>query len=188
MLAGPDSPAMQRLAQLWPMKRFPVLVDGDRTVLEASCIIEYLGLHHPGPVRLIPEDPRAALEVRMLDRFFDNYVATPQQKIVFDALRPAEQRDPYGVQQARQMLETAYAWLEQRLQGRQWAAGADFSLADCAAAPFLFYADWTQPIGPAHANLIAYRPRLLPRPSSARAVDEPRPSRPHFPPAPPAPA
>src|SRR3546814_16959915 len=132
MLAGPDSPAMQRLAQLWPMKRFPVLVDGDRTVLEASCIIEYLGLHHPGPVRLIPEDPRAALEVRMLDRFFDNYVATPQQKVVFDALRPAEERDPYGVQQARQRLDTAYAWLGQRMQGPQWATGAHFTLADCA--------------------------------------------------------
>src|SRR3546814_13580650 len=75
------------------MKRFPMLVDGDQTILEATCIIEHLGLHHPGPVRLIPEDPRAALEVRMLDRFFDNYVATPQQKVVFDALRPAESRD-----------------------------------------------------------------------------------------------
>ncbi|MBO1114372.1 glutathione S-transferase family protein [Bordetella petrii] len=181
ILAGPDSPAMQRLAQLWPMKRFPMLVDGDQTILEATCIIEHLGLHHPGPVRLIPEDPRAALEVRMLDRFFDNYVSTPQQKVVFDALRPADVRDPYGVEQARQMLETAYAWLEQRLQGRQWAAGADFSLADCAAAPFLFYADWTHPIGPAHANVIAYRGRLLQRPSFARAVDEARPYRQLFP-------
>jgi len=181
ILEGPDSHAMQRLAQLWPMKRFPVLVDGDQTILEATCIIEYLGLHHPGPVRLIPEDPRAALEVRMLDRFFDNYVSTPQQKVVFDALRPADERDRYGVQQARQMLETAYAWLEQRLQGRQWAAGADFSLADCAAAPFLFYADWTHPIGPTHAKVIAYRRRLLQRPSFARVVDEARPYRPFFP-------
>ncbi len=181
MLEGPDSPAMQQLARLWPMKRFPVLVDGDQTILEASCIIEYLDLHYPGPVRLIPQDPPAALEVRMLDRFFDNYVSTPQQKVVFDALRPADERDPYGVQQARQMLETAYAWLEQRLQGRQWAAGAEFTLADCAAAPFLFYADWTHPIGPAHANVIAYRRRLLQRPSFARAVDEARPYRPFFP-------
>jgi len=181
MLEGPDSPAMQQLARLWPMKRFPVLVDGDQTILEASCIIEYLDLHYPGPVRLIPQAPPAALEVRMLDRFFDNYVSTPQQKVVFDALRPADERDPYGVQQARQMLETAYAWLEQRLQGRQWAAGAEFTLADCAAAPFLFYADWTHPIGPAHANVIAYRRRLLQRPSFARAVDEARPYRPFFP-------
>ncbi|WP_041863058.1 glutathione S-transferase family protein [Bordetella petrii] len=181
MLEGPDSPAMRQLARLWPMKRFPVLVDGDQTIMESSCIIEYLGLHYPGPVRLIPEDPRAALEVRMLDRFFDNYVSTPQQKVVFDALRAADERDPYGVQQARQMLETAYAWLEQRLQGRQWAAGAEFTLADCAAAPFLFYADWTHPIGPAHTNVIAYRRRLLRRPSFARAVDEARPYRPFFP-------
>ncbi|MBV7486418.1 glutathione S-transferase family protein [Bordetella sp. BOR01] len=181
VLEGPDSPAMQRLAQRWPMKRFPMLVDGDRTIIEASCIVEYLGLYHPGPVRLIPEDPRAALEVRTLDRFFDNYISTPQQKVVADALRPADARDPYGVQQARDMLDTAYAWLDQRLQGRQWAAGADFTLADCAAAPFLFYADWTQPIGQAHQNVIAYRSRLLRRPSFARAVDEARPYRPFFP-------
>ena len=78
------------LAALWPLKRFPVLVDDGRTVVEASIIIEYLGLHHPGPVRLIPDDPRAALEVRLMDRFFDNYVMTPMQKIVADSMRPPE--------------------------------------------------------------------------------------------------
>jgi glutathione S-transferase len=112
VLDGPDSPALRELAALWPMKRFPVLVDGDRTIIEASCIVEYLGLHHPGPVRLIPDDARAALEVRTMDRFFDNYVSTPQQKIVFDALRPEGSRDAYGVAQAREMLDTAYGWLD----------------------------------------------------------------------------
>ena len=180
-LDGPDSPASRRLAALWPMKRFPVLVDGERTILEASCIVEYLGLHHPGPVRLIPEDPRAALEVRMMDRFFDNYVATPQQKVVFDALRAEDARDPYGVRQARDMLDTAYAWLDRVMATREWAAGRAFSLADCAAAPFLFYADWTHAIGAAYPNVLAYRRRLLARPSFARAVDEARPYRSFFP-------
>jgi glutathione S-transferase len=181
LLEGPDSPATRRLAELWPIQRFPVLVDGDQTILEASCIIEHLGLHHPGPVRLIPADPAAALEVRMLDRFFDNYVSTPQQKIVFDAIRPAESRDAYGVAEARRMLDTAYAWLDQRMAGREWAVDDRFSLADCAAAPFLFYADWTHPIGAAHPHVQAYRRRLLTRPSFARAVDEARPYRSFFP-------
>lgn len=173
--------AMRELAALWPMKRFPVLVDGDRTVIEASTIIEYLALRHPGPARLIPEDPETAIEVRMLDRFFDNYVSTPQQKFVFDRLRPEADRDPYGVNEARDMLETAYAWLEKRMAGREWAAGDAFSLADCGAAPFLFYADWTHAIGDAFPNVQAYRRRLLARPSFARAVDEARPYRNYFP-------
>ncbi|MEK8033065.1 glutathione S-transferase family protein [Ideonella sp. DXS29W] len=181
LLEGPDSEAMQRLAELWPMKRFPMLVDGDQTIIEASCIIEHLGLHHPGPVRLIPDNPAAALEVRMWDRFFDNYVSTPQQKVVFDAIRPEGTRDAYGVREAQQMLETAYAWLDRRMAGREWVAGDHFSLADCGAAPFLFYADWTHPIAEGFAHVRAYRQRLLKRPSFARAVDEARPFRPYFP-------
>ena len=169
------------LAALWPMKRFPVLVDGQRTVLEASCIIEYLQLHHPGAVRLIPADADAALDVRMLDRFFDNYVSTPQQKVVFDALCAETDRDPHGVRKARAMLETSYAWLDARMATRSWACGDDFSLADCGAAPFLFYADWTHAIEPRFANVRAYRERLLARPSFKRAVDEARPFRPYFP-------
>jgi glutathione S-transferase len=181
LLEGPDSPAMQELTALWPMKRFPVLVDGGRTVIEASCIIEYLGLYHPGPVPLIPEDAREALEVRMMDRFFDNYVSTPQQKIVFDRIRPEAVRDAHGVAEARAMLDTAYAWLDRVMDGRRWAAGDTFSLADCGAAPFLFYADWTHPIGDRFPNVRAYRRRLLARPSFARAVDEARPYRKFFP-------
>lgn len=181
ILEGPDSPASRQLAQLWPIKRFPVLVDGDRTIVEASCIVEYLGLYMPGPVRLIPGDPRTALEVRMMDRFFDNYMSTPVQKVVFNALRPEDTRDPYGVQEARNMLDTAYAWLDKTMDGRNWAAGDSFSLADCAAAPVLFYADWIHPIGDAHPNVSAYRRRLLQRPSFARAVDDARPYRHLFP-------
>lgn len=181
LLGAPDGEAMRELAERWPIKRFPVLVDGERSVFEASCIIEYLDLHYPGPVRLLPEDPRAALEVRMLDRFFDNYISTPQQKIVFDAIRPEAVRDPHGVAEARAMLETAYAWLDRTMQGRTWAAGEQFTLADCAAAPFLFYADWTHAIDARWSNVLAYRKRLLARPSFARAVDEARPYRSFFP-------
>lgn len=181
-LLAPDAPqAAAELEALWPLKRFPVLVDNGRTLAEASIIIEYLDLQHPGPVRLIPDDARAALEVRFMDRFFDNYIATPLQKIVFDSLRPAEQRDRYGVGEARTMLETAYRWLDQAIAGHEWAAGDAFSLADCAAAPALFYADWAHPVDAEFKNVHAYRRRLLARPSFARAVDEARPYRPLFP-------
>ena len=177
-----DPGAGTELAALWPMKRFPVLVDGGRTVLEATCIIEYLQLHDPGAVTLIPADPDAALEVRMLDRFFDNYVSTPQQKFVADKLRPqGANRDPHGVEEARAMLETSYAWLDARMASREWAAGDAFTLADCGAAPFLFYADWTHAIDARYANVRAYRQRLLARPSVKRAVDEARPYRSYFP-------
>ncbi len=181
-MLGPDDPEnAAEWAARWPLKRFPVLVDGDRTVAEASIIIEHLELYHPGPVRLIPEDPGAALPIRMMDRFFDNYVMTPMQKIVVDRIRAAEVRDPHGVAEARAMLDTAYGWLDDALAGRDWAAGECFSLADCAAAPALFYADWAHEIGSARPNLRAYRQRLLARPSFARAVDEARPYRPFFP-------
>jgi len=149
--------------------------------VEATSIIEYLEANHPGPVRLIPPDPREAVEVRMLDRVFDNYVMTPQGKCVFDALRQPQDRDPSGVADARAMLETAYAWLDARMAEREWAAGESFSLADCAAAPALFYADWTHPIDQGFESLIAYRKRLLARPSFARAVDGGRPYRHFFP-------
>ncbi|QSN64843.1 glutathione S-transferase family protein [Caballeronia sp. M1242] len=178
----PDAPqSMRELAEMWPIRKFPVLVDGGKPVIEATIIIEYLDVFYPGPVRLIPDDPRAALEVRWMDRFFDNYVATPQQKIVFDCMRAENERDACGVADARAMLDTSYAFLDRVMANREWAAGDAFSLADCAAAPFLFYADWTHRIGDVYPNVIAYRKRLLARPSFARAVDEARPYRPLFP-------
>jgi glutathione S-transferase len=181
LLSREDEKTGAEFAALWPIRRFPVLVDEGRTLFEASIIVEYLDLHHPGPVRFVPEDARLALEVRMMDRFFDNYVSTPQQKIVFDSIRAPADRDPAGVADARTMLETAYAWLDQRMDGRMWATDAGFSLADCGAAPFLFYADWTHPIDEGFANVRSYRQRLLERRSFARAVDEARPYRPLFP-------
>jgi glutathione S-transferase len=166
---------------LWPIKRFPILREGDRVIMEASTIIEHLQVKHRGPVRLIPDDPDLAGEARMLDRIFDNYVMTPQGKFVYDALRPADQRDPLGVDEARQMLDASYAWLDQRMADRTWAVGETFTLADCAAAPSLFYADWTYAIPERFAHLKAYRTRLLQRPSFARAVDEARGYRHYFP-------
>jgi len=182
VLAFGDAEAGRAFAALWPIQRMPVLVDDGRTVVESSVIIEHLDLYHPGPVRLVPADARDALPVRTMDRVFDNYVMTPMQRIVFDFIRAPESRDPQGVAEARALLDTAYAWLDGALKGREWAAGDGFSLADCAAAPALFYADWVHPIGEAFGELRAYRRRLLARPSFARAVDEARPYRPMFPP------
>ena len=181
MLAPGDDRAAAEHEALWPLKRMPVLVDEGRTVVEASIIIEHIDLYHPGPVRLIPEDPRTALHVRMMDRFFDNYIMTPMQKIVSDSIRAAEHRDGHGVAEARATLDTAYRWLDAEMQARTWASGDAFTLADCAAAPALFYADWAHPIGEASSSVLAYRRRLLARPSFARAVEEARPYRPLFP-------
>lgn len=181
-LLGPDQPQhVAEHAALWPLKRMPLLVDGTRTLPESSIIIEYLDQRHPDRAPMIPADPQTALDARLMDRLFDNYVMTPVQRIVFDSLRPAGQRDPYGVDDARRQLESSYAWLDQRLADRRWAAGGDFGLADCAAAPSLFYADWVQPIDTTLTRLRAYRQRLLERPSFARAVDEARPYRVLFP-------
>jgi glutathione S-transferase len=175
-----DPAANAELESLWPLKRFPVLLDAGRTILESSTIIEHLQLHHAGALPLIPAGD-AGVDVRMLDRLFDSYVMTPMQKIVLNQRRPEPDRDAFGVTEARGMLDRIYAWLDKHLAGRTWAAGENFSLADCAAAPSLFYADWAHEISPAYAALHAYRARLLARPSVARAVDEARPYRRYFP-------
>jgi glutathione S-transferase len=185
-VGGEDPVANAEFKSLWPLQKFPLLVDAGKVIAESSVIIEHLMIHHPGAVVLIPSDPRLALEVRMMDRFFDNYVMTPMQNVVSDFLRPADHRDPYGVAQQKSLLIRAYQWLDGVLAGRTWAAGDAFSLADCAAAPALLYADWVHEIGTDLANLRAFRNRLLQRPSFARAVDEARPYRPYFPPGAPA--
>jgi glutathione S-transferase len=176
-----DPAANAELASLWSLKRFPVLVDRGHTILETSTIIEHLQIHYPGLVRLIP-DGDAGVMVRMLDRIFDNYVMTPMQKIVLDQLRLEPDRDSHGVEEARGFLDRIYAWLDERLAGSTWAAGEVFTMADCAAAPSLFYADWAHEIPATHTSLRAYRARLLARPSIVRAVDEARPYRSYFPP------
>jgi glutathione S-transferase len=178
---GPEHPEYgAELARLWPPAKFPLLVDGDRPVIESSTIIEHLQLFHPGPVRLLPADPAEALEVRMLDRVFDNHVMANMQRVVIDAMRAPDSRDPADVEQAKAALDTIYRWLDERMATRDWAAG-DFSLADCAAAPSLFYADWVHRIGDRFPALARYRARLLARPSVARCVEEARPYRELFP-------
>jgi len=181
-LAPEDPSAMSELEKHWPLKKFPVLLDNGRVILESSVIIEYLQIRHSGPVRLIPADPEAALDVRMMDRFFDNYIMTPMQKIVADYIRAKGDRDPLGVNEAKSSLDLAYGWLDGVMQKRTWAAGADFSMADCAAASSLFYADWVHEIGDQFSSVRDYRRRLLQRPSVARTIDEARPYRKLFPP------
>ncbi|NWF48413.1 glutathione S-transferase family protein [Hydrogenophaga sp. D2P1] len=179
---GPDTPehAAEWLRR-WPIARFPMLLDGERQIVETSLIIEYLQLAHPGPVRLLPADPMAALDVRFLDRYFDLYVMSAMQLAVDTAL----QRYPMTVEKGRaiasERLERAYVWLEGHLAGKTWATGEHFTLADCAAAPSLFYADWVHRIPETYPALRAYRARLLARPSFARAVEEARPYRSFFP-------
>ncbi len=177
-----DAAGFGELSKLWPLGLMPVVTGDDVSVAESSIVIEHLMLRHPGKARLIPADPQAALDVRFLDRFFDNYVMTPMQKVVGDHLRPEGEGDPRGVADARTRLDASYGWLETTLAGRPWAAGDAFTLADCAAAPSLFYADWVQPIGDRFPVVRDYRARLLKRPSVARAVDEARPYRKFFPP------
>jgi glutathione S-transferase len=170
----PDNHAA--LVRYWPIGKFPLLVDDGVPIMESSIIVE-----HVAP-ELVPADREQAEEARMLDRIFDNHVMSPVQAIVAEHLpfitaTPDESR----IARARSALDTIYPWLDERLAGRHWAAGDDFTLADCAGAPSLFYADWVQPIPEALQSLRAYRARVLGRPSVARAVDEARPYRKLFP-------
>jgi glutathione S-transferase len=176
MLDGSE-PAASEFRALWPIGKFPLAVDGERVIPEATTIIDYLDAHHAGTMRLIPEGREAAIEVRQLDRFFDNYVQGPQQRIVAIAIG----RDGGDEAALRGQMATAYAWLDEWLGTREWVAADAFSLADCAAAPALLYADWTHPIPADLTRVHAYRARLLARPSYARALDEARPYRHLFP-------
>ncbi|HEY0232520.1 MAG TPA: glutathione S-transferase family protein [Dokdonella sp.] len=180
-LADADSRA--RFLDVWPIGRFPVLFDAARaqTLPESTIIIEYLARHYPGRTPLLPDDADAALEVRLWDRFCDHYVDVPMQKIVTDKLRPAGCNDAPGVQQARSLLQTAYGVLDARLASRTWIAGDHFGMADCAAAPALFYANKVQPFDAAQAHLAAYFDRLLQRPSFIRVLHEAQPYFAQFP-------
>jgi glutathione S-transferase len=169
-----DDAERSAFLKLWPVGKMPVLEDKAAGVAlpESSIIIDYLNTRFGGG--LIPNDPGAALEVRLQDRFFDLYVHAPMGVFTWDLLRPEAQRDPYGVNQARALLLTAYDMIERRMEGRAWAAGDAFSMADCAAAPALFYAEGRVPFGD-RPNLRAYLARLKARPSYARALKEAEP-------------
>jgi glutathione S-transferase len=166
---------------LWPIGKFPVIEDGGRTIPESSPIIEYLARHHPGPVALIPQDAELAWQVRAQDRFLDLYVHNEMQKVVGDRLRPADKKDPLGVEQARARIATCYDMLERDIGSKKWMVGDSFTMADCAAAPALFYANKVQPFEATHPKLAAYFGRLRERPSYKRVLEEAEPFMKFFP-------
>jgi len=170
-------------AALWAVAKMPVLEDPERgeVVAETTIIIDYLDRHYPGPVRFVPEDAERARSVRFWDRVYDLYVQGPMQRIVADRLRPAGQKDPFGVAEARALLATALAMIEREQGDRIWAAGEDFTLADCAAMPALHYADKVAPFGDAYPNALALLERLRARPSVARVLAEAAPYAHFFP-------
>ncbi len=172
--ANPE--AYEELVRFWPFAKFPVLHDRarDKVVIESSIIIEYLDQHHGGRTKLLPADAEAALETRFQDRFMDMYVHEPMQKIVADKLRPADQKDPLGVTKAKESIEKAYGVIERQMSTRTWASGEAFTLADCAAAPALHYANRLVPIGD-RKNTAAYLARLEARPSFKRVLAEAKP-------------
>ena len=187
-----DEAERTALCKLWPIGKFPVLEDHARdwSVSESSIIIEYLDLHHPGKTRLVPEDADVARQMRFRDRFFDLYIHLPMQKVVGDRLRPADRKDPYGVAEARAQMRVALGMVDAAMSGKTsanktsanktsgiktWANGESFTMADCAAAPALFYADKVMPFATTHPNAAAYLQRLMQRPSYARALREAEP-------------
>jgi glutathione S-transferase len=173
-LGDPDERAAH--LALWPTGKMPLLVDEGRPVPETSIIIEHLQRHHARTSStLIPPDADAALEVRLWDRLFDLYVMTPMQVLTSDLLRPEGRRDAYGVADARERLSSAYAFIDRHLEGRTWVSGDSFSMADCAAAPALFYAVSYVPLPLQHLHLAAYLERLMTHPSVALAIDQARP-------------
>jgi glutathione S-transferase len=153
----------------------------NQTVPESSIIIEYLGQYYPGGARLIPTDAQLAWQTRLQDRFFDWYVHEPMQKIVTDKLRPQGCNDPHGVEQARALLQTSYGIIEAAIGAKSWIMGADFTLADCAASPALYYANLVAPLGSSHPNTAAYLERLTKRPAFARVIEEAQPYFANFP-------
>jgi glutathione S-transferase len=169
-----DPQQLAALQELWPLGKFPVLRDdaAERTVPESTTILEYADQCLTRARRLVPADRDRALQCRLQDRFYDLYVNTPVGKIVTDKLRPAGQRDPFGVEQARSQLRTAYGVAEQHLKANRWASGDEFGLADCSAAPALFFANKIIPLNPTHPHLSAYLERLAARPSVARTLQE----------------
>jgi len=164
------------LLRLWPIGKFPVLRDDarDETIPESTVIIEYLDCRYPGGTRFLPDDPDLALQTRLQDRFYDLHVHEPMQKIVGDRIRPQTGKDPHGVEEARARLRTSYAMIDRWMATRNWAMGEFFSLADCAAAPALFYANKVLPFAD-HANLGGYFARLAARPSYERVLKEAEP-------------
>jgi glutathione S-transferase len=178
-LGDPDAKAA--FEALWPTAKIPLLEDDGRIVPESSIMIEHLDRRHPGKVALLPEDPEEQLQARLWDRVFDLYVMSPMQRFVAQQLRPEAERDARSIAKSMADLSSAYDLIEDRLGTRTWAAGERYSMADCAAAPALFYAAIVSPFPPGHSNLGRYFERLMARPSVQRTIAEARPSFRNFP-------
>jgi glutathione S-transferase len=172
-----DQASATAFKKIWPIGKFPVLRDEarGRTVPESSTIIEYLAQHYPGRTQLVPTDPDLARQSRFRDRFYDHYVHVPMQKIVTDRIRPEGRHDPHGVEEAKALLQTSLGMIDRDMATKAWAMGDAFSMADCAAAPALFYADKVMPFAETHRNAAAYLERLMQRPSFARILQEAQP-------------
>lgn len=172
-----DEASLAAFKAVWPLAKMPVLVDEGRgcTVAESTVVVEYLDTHYPGRSPLIPRQPDRAWQARMWDRVLDNHVHESMQKIVLDRLRPSGESDAFGVEQARDQLREMYGFLDSSLGAGPWTTGQNFTLADCSAAPALFYADTVEPIGTAHEKLSAYLDRLMARASFARVLQEAEP-------------
>jgi glutathione S-transferase len=162
--------------KVWPVGKFPVVRDDARarTVPESSIIIEYLARHYPGKTQLIP-DGEHPTELRKWDRIIDLHLHISMQKIVGDRMRPEGSKDPFGVEQAKALIKTVLDLIEPHIASKQWMMGDAFTMADCAAAPALFYADKVVPFGATHQQTMAYLERLKARPSFARVLKEAEP-------------
>jgi len=176
-----DPVARAAFAALWPTAKMPLLEDDGRIIPETSIQIEYLDRHYPGGIALLPAQADAQLDVRLWDRLFDLYVMSPMQAFVAQLLRPEAERDALTMNKARSDLLVAYRMIEDRIGDRGWATGADFSMADCAAAPALFYAAIVQPFPEGSPRLSAYFERLIARPSVERVIADARPFFQYFP-------
>jgi glutathione S-transferase len=172
-----DPVARDEFKKISPFAKFPVLRDEarGRTVPESTTIIEYLAQHYPGPAKLIPDDPELAAQARAADRFYDLHLHEPMQKVVGDKLRPADRHDPLGVDQAREQMRTALRIADREMATKRWAVGDHFSMADCAAAPPLFFTNLMMPLADEFPHVSAYLDRLMKRPSYARALAEAQP-------------
>lgn len=178
-----DTKSREEFLEMWPIGRFPVLKDEarDHFVPESSIIIEYLDQYYPGKTKFVPADPEAARQMRMRDRFFDLYVNVQMQKIVTDRIRPEGKHDPFGVDQAKGTLKAALDLIDEAMSKKTFAIGDVLSMADCAAAPALFYANQVMPFSDTHRHAFAYYKRLSARPSYARALKEAEPYWANFP-------
>lgn len=172
-----DPDARERFVRMTPLGKFPVIVDEEngKAFPESSIIIEYLASKYPAAAKLLPSDPDLALRVRLSDRFYDLYIHEKMQKIVGDRIRPEGQKDPGGVERAHAELEIALALVDRDMASGGWATGLTFTMADCAAAPALYYANQVAPFGDNHPGAARYLDRLIARPSFARVLAEAQP-------------